>query len=101
MGFRFQKRIKIAPGVKLNLSKSGLSTSFGWPGFSHNIGHGKKRTTVGVPGTGLSYSVLHKGKSPQPEHQSQDEPTGASTQDVVIGWVILLSVLGFLVFLFN
>ncbi|MFC5602733.1 DUF4236 domain-containing protein [Sporosarcina koreensis] len=25
MGFRFQKRIKIAPGVRLNISKGGLN----------------------------------------------------------------------------
>ncbi len=56
MGFRFRRRIKIAPGISLNVSKSGLSTSLGRRGFTVNIGRGKTRTTVGLPGTGISYS---------------------------------------------
>ena len=35
MGFRFQKRIKIMPGVRLNLSKSGASWSVGPRGAIH------------------------------------------------------------------
>jgi hypothetical protein len=29
MPFRFQKRISILPGVRINLSKSGISTAWG------------------------------------------------------------------------
>ncbi|PHM50036.1 DUF4236 domain-containing protein [Xenorhabdus miraniensis] len=29
MGFKFRKRIKIAPGIYINTSKSGVSTSIG------------------------------------------------------------------------
>ena len=54
MGFRFQRRVKIAKGVRLNLSKSGVSTSFGRPGFRINIGR-RSGITTGIPGTGLSY----------------------------------------------
>jgi len=57
MGFRFQKRIKLLPGVGINLSKSGVSTSFGPRGAKVTIGHGKKRTTVGLPGTGISHTT--------------------------------------------
>ena len=56
MGFRFRRRIKIAPGIRLNIGKNGMSTSVGRRGFTMNIGRGKTRTTVGLPGTGLSYS---------------------------------------------
>lgn len=57
MGFRFRKKIKLFPGVSLNLSKSGVSASIGKPGATLNIGgaHGS-RVTVGIPGTGISYS---------------------------------------------
>lgn len=34
MGWRFRKRIKIAPGVNINLSKSGISTTIGKRGAS-------------------------------------------------------------------
>lgn len=58
MGLRFQKRIKILPGVYINLSKSGVSASVGGHGATVNVGStGKKMITVGLPGTGLSYRV--------------------------------------------
>ncbi len=56
MAFRFQKRIKIAPGVRLNISKSGVSTSIGGRGGTVNLSSKGIRTTVGVPGTGMSWS---------------------------------------------
>jgi hypothetical protein len=57
MGFRFRKTIRILPGIRLNLSKTGVSTSFGGRGLTTTIGHGKRRTTVGIPGTGMSYTT--------------------------------------------
>jgi uncharacterized protein DUF4236 len=65
MGFRFQKRFRILPGVRINLSKSGLSTSLGGKGMTVNLRGDKVRTTVGIPGTGLSYSESsrHGGSS--------------------------------------
>ena len=56
MGLRFRRRVRIFPGVWLNLSKSGVSTSIGVKGLTANLGHGKTKTTVGLPGTGLSYN---------------------------------------------
>lgn len=56
MSFRFTRRRRIAPGVRLNLSKSGPSVSFGGRGLHYTVGHGRRRTTVGVPGTGLYYT---------------------------------------------
>lgn len=56
MGFRFRKSFRIVPGVKINLSKTGTSLSLGGRGASVNLGRKRARTTVGLPGTGLSYS---------------------------------------------
>lgn len=62
MGLRFQKRIKIFPGVYINLSKSGVSASVGGHGATVNVGHtGKRMVTLGIPGTGLSYRVPLSG----------------------------------------
>src|ERR1700761_6630763 len=55
MGFRFQKRISILPGVRINLSKSGASASLGPRGADVNIGRDGVTTNAGIPGTGLSY----------------------------------------------
>ena len=57
MGIRFRKRIKLFPGLWVNLSKSGASVSAGVKGFTVNSGRGKSRTTVGLPGTGVSYTT--------------------------------------------
>lgn len=57
MGFRFRKSVKILPGVKLNLSKSGVSTSIGGKGATLNLSSKGKKATLGIPGTGLSYQA--------------------------------------------
>lgn len=76
MGFRFQKRIKLFPGVSINLSKSGISTSVGTTGARYTVGNGKRRATVGLPGTGLSYtqvqSTRRKQNAAQPAQREED-----------------------------
>ncbi len=57
MGFRFWRRMKIAPGLTLNLSKSGPSLSVGRRGAKFTVGPRGTRATVGIPGTGLFYTV--------------------------------------------
>ncbi len=57
-GVRFRKTFTIFPGVKINLSKTGVSTSVGGKGATINVGtQGQKMITLGIPGTGLSYRV--------------------------------------------
>lgn len=80
MGFRFRKTIRILPGIRLNVSKSGVSTSLGRPGATINIGPGGARGTVGLPGTGISYS--------------EELPTpGARGGRAVRGWIVLAVIL--------
>lgn len=57
MGFRFRKRIKIAPGLHLNLSKSGVSASIGGKGATINVGKKGVKSTLGIPGSGLSHTA--------------------------------------------
>ena len=70
MGFIFRKRIKILPGITLNVSKSGLSTTIGPKGAKFTLG-GKRgpRATVGLPDTGLSYSKSLKKPRQEPTLQ--------------------------------
>jgi hypothetical protein len=54
MGVRFRKRIKLAPGLHLNLSSSGLSLSAGPRGASMTFGgRGGTYMNAGIPGSGL------------------------------------------------
>ena len=63
MGLRFRKSIKLAPGVRLNLGKKSAGISFGGKGVRHTIStSGRRTTTVGIPGSGLSYSHTSGGK---------------------------------------
>ncbi|WP_066304962.1 DUF4236 domain-containing protein [Bacillus sp. FJAT-29814] len=58
MGLRFRKSFKIAPGVRMNVGKKGVGVSFGGPGLRYSINSsGRRTTTVGIPGSGLSYST--------------------------------------------
>ena len=56
MGFRFWRRIKILPGVTLNLSKTGASVSLGPRGAKFTVGPSGARATAGISGTGLFYT---------------------------------------------
>ena len=62
MGFRFYRRVKILPGITLNFSKSGISTSVGVRGARLTFGKHGTRATVGLPGTGMSYSAAYQKK---------------------------------------
>ena len=53
--FRFRKTFSILPGVRINLSKTGVSSSLGGHGATVNVGKNGPMVTLGVPGTGLSY----------------------------------------------
>jgi len=67
MGFRFRRSTRLGP-LRFNFAKGGLSSiSVGGRGASFNIPvarSGGERTTVGVPGTGLSWSVEHAPDRP-------------------------------------
>lgn len=51
---RFQKRVNICKGVRLNLSGSGVSCTVGGKGLSLNLGKNGVFLNAGLPGTGLS-----------------------------------------------
>ena len=98
MGFRFRRSVRIIPGIRLNFSKSGISTSIGGRGATINFSKRGTRTTVGIPGTGLSYSEMVPKADGSP-HQAQ-MPNGGQARSqangcfalLVIGLVIVLAI---------
>ncbi|KMY53333.1 hypothetical protein AC623_04445 [Bacillus sp. FJAT-27231] len=57
MGLGFRKSFKIAPGVRINVSKRGIGVSAGVRGLRYSINSsGQRRTTASLPGTGISYT---------------------------------------------
>ena len=61
MGLRFQRRIQVFPGVRLNVGLRGVSTSIRVPGASLTVGKRGVHTNLGAPGTGLSYRTRIDG----------------------------------------
>jgi len=53
MTWRFRKSFKLIPGVRLNLSKSGLSCSIGGAPLTLNVGPRGLYGTASLPGTGV------------------------------------------------
>ena len=73
MGLRFRKSIKIAPGLKINLNKNSVSATVGTRGAHYTINSkGKKTASVGIPGTGLSYTST-SGSSSSNSRTSQNK----------------------------
>ena len=74
MGIRFRKSIQFGP-LRINLSKSGIGWSVGGKGarFTKKAGGGY-RTTVGVPGTGVSYVKDHTGEQSKSAQKPEQRP---------------------------
>src|SRR3954471_1180331 len=80
--FRFRRRVKLFPGVHWNIGKKSSSLSFGGRGLTHTIGPQGSRTTVGIPGTGLSYTHLQPHSQPaMPPPPPPASPSSSSPQN--------------------
>lgn len=80
MGLRFKKSIKLGKGVKLNLGKKSAGISFGGKGHSTSINSkGRMTNTIGIPGTGLSYTSTVGGKKSK-KGSSKSSTTKKKTQ---------------------
>ncbi|MBB5173016.1 DUF4236 domain-containing protein [Texcoconibacillus texcoconensis] len=86
MSFRFQKRVRVAPGVRLNFSKRGVSTSFGRRGASVSVGRRGVYGNVGVPGSGLSYRTKLNAPSRSKKHSSKTHKPKAGEGNIQVDW---------------
>jgi hypothetical protein len=108
MSWRFQKRISIFPGFRLNISRSGISTSLGPRGASLTL-RAKSKPTVnlGIPGSGLSTRFSLGGTSQSAaddeaqtgQQPDQIEPTVQEARRLgklfLIGFFVSLLVVGY------
>ena len=77
MGLRFRKSFKIAPGVRFNLSKKSMGLSFGGKGARFSVNSsGRKTASVGIPGTGISYT-----KNLNTNHGAQQASKSAGAEE--------------------
>jgi len=92
MGWRYRSGIRLIPGIRVNLSKSGASLSVGGRGATVNLGRRGIRGTVGLPGTGLSYSETapwHRRDGDQADQPPRTRPSG---WPVVVIFLVLLAI---------
>jgi len=85
MGFRFRRSIRIAPGFRINLSKKGASLSVGRKGLTTNLSERGVRETIGIPGTGMSYTT------------SSRRSLGKQTKPAGLGDLLALGIFAFIV----
>jgi hypothetical protein len=55
MGLRFRQRVKICPGLYINIGLGGLSVTAGVRGASMTLGQKGAYLNAGIPGTGVSF----------------------------------------------
>lgn len=91
MGFRFRRSIRLLPGVRLNVSKSGFSTSVGGSGLTLNLSKRGACYTVGLPGTGLSYT--DRLIVPQREYNQPAEALARTSAGAWPVWIVAVLVI--------
>lgn len=81
MPVRIRKSFNLFRGVKVNMSKGGMSISVGRKGFHLNFSRRGVRQTVGLPGSGISessYLFKNKANEDKKENETEREETEAS-----------------------
>src|SRR5262245_52047441 len=75
MGFTVRKSFKVMPGVRMTVSKGGISTSAGVRGARiTRPASGRTTRTIGLPGSGLSQTKTISGPKPAPSAPVQATP---------------------------
>lgn len=92
MGLRFRKSVKLAPGVKLNFNKKSTGVTFGGKGVHYTVNsNGKSTSSVGIPGTGISYSSTSSNK----KSKSSSKKNGGCMKYGLIALLVLFILGGF------
>jgi len=89
MSVRFHKSVRLGKGVRLNVSKRGISTTVGRPGMSVNIGKRGTYANVGIRGTGLSTRTKIVGSSQGRSRSSSRSsvPRMSADERAAVEWI--------------
>lgn len=95
MPFRLHKSFKLAPGLRINLSKSGIGLSAGPRGFKLNRGPRGLYLHTSIPGSGISHSTrLGGGKRAARPGKSGTKKSGCGSRLLMGGIVGLAALFG-------
>jgi len=82
MPVRFRRTFTLFPGVKVNVSKGGMSITVGRKGFHLNFSKQGVRQTTGLPDTGISHtSYLYKNDEDEEEKSPKDKDERSSSEE--------------------
>jgi len=82
MPIRIRKSFSLFPGVKVNMSKGGVSVTVGRKGFHLNFSKRGVRQTVGLPGSGISESsYVFKNKDEDKKEAESEKEAQSSEED--------------------
>lgn len=102
MAFRFRRTMKIAPGIRLNLTKSGVSARVGPRGAGVTVGTSGTTVSAGLPGTGLHTSKKLKSGTPKKEAISALPPPQQPEKNLgFFGWLGVLGIVAALIWGFS
>lgn len=88
MGWRYRRSVKLFPGLKVNLSKTGTSLSVGGRGATMNIGKRGVRRTLSIPGTGISH-VTQRSWGSLPSTSPKPTISPSQQQSRVLKWIAI------------
>ena len=97
MSFRFRRRVTLAPGLRLNISKGGVSLTAGPRGASVTAGKQGIYRNLGLPGTGLSHRTRIGGLPAGGRVSGSVASGGVADIGIALseqGWVQLLDATG-------
>ena len=94
MAWNYRKRVKIAPGIHLNFSKNGVSTSIGPKGAKVTFGKNGTYMNTSIPGTGL-YSRQKIGDGIGTSSTTNSTNHSNNNGCLITGLCIVLLVVGF------
>lgn len=88
MAWRYRRRLPILKGLTVNLGKSGVtSVSLGVRGARLTFGRRGRRATIGLPGSGLSYTAYEPH-----DHRQPPAPAGRQAGEVLIVLLIVAAI---------
>ncbi len=97
MGLRFYRRMRLFPGVSVNLSRTGPSLTMGVRGAHVTVGSRGVTKTVGVPGTGLFYTSrrslhtgYHSAASDRPRAPEEHAAAARHAERVLLGLILVV-----------
>jgi len=85
MGFRFRKSFSLGKGTQINIGKKSTGISFGGKGARVSFSSsGRMTSSIGIPGSGLSYVNTHTiGGKPHRTKSASDEASRSAAGGAV------------------